>query len=64
MANWDAISKLANLAQLYDVALDSVQTSNDEIMKMLLRQNVDYLEKIIDQNDEIIKLLKDGKYER
>lgn len=37
------------------------QTSNDELLEELKKQNVLYLETIIKQNNEIIKLLKEGK---
>ncbi|QYC53108.1 hypothetical protein [Clostridium phage CPQ4] len=37
------------------------QTSNDELLEELKKQNVLFLETIIKQNNEIIKLLKEGK---
>ena len=37
------------------------QTSNDELLEELKKQDVLYLETIINQNNEIIKLLKEGK---
>ncbi|WPH56263.1 hypothetical protein [Clostridium phage XP41-N3] len=37
------------------------QTSNDELLEELKKQDVLYLETIIKQNNEIIKLLKEGK---
>lgn len=39
------------------------QTSNDELLKELKIQDTDYLQKIISQNEEILKLLKGGKNE-
>ena len=45
-------------AQIYSLLLNLNQTSNDTIMKELQKQNKEYLERIIEQNDEIIKLLK------
>lgn len=36
------------------------QSSNDDIMDGLHDQTENYLKKIIKQNDEIIKLLKEG----
>ncbi len=33
--------------------------SNDELMKEIKKQDREYLEKIISQNEEIIRLLKD-----
>lgn len=56
------LSVLANLCQLYDLNLNLNQTSNDEIMKDLqkqdkiLQEQTDvYLKKIIEQNELIIK---------
>ena len=37
------------------------QTSNDELLEELKKQDVLYLETIIKQNNEIIELLKEGK---
>lgn len=37
------------------------QTSNDELLEELKKQNVLFLETIIKQNNEIIELLKEGK---
>lgn len=37
------------------------QTSNDDLLQELKYQTHDYLEKIIEQNNEIITLLKEGK---
>jgi hypothetical protein len=45
---------------MLDYNLNVTQTSNDVLFKELQRQNKEYLEKIIKQNEEIIKLLKDG----
>lgn len=66
------LNKLANWLQIFDFTLDVTQISNDEIMKHLLKQdrildkqsnelqkqtNI-YLKKIIEQNQEILNLLK------
>lgn len=60
------LSVLANLCQLFDLDLNLNQTSNDELMqelqkqdKLLDEQTKIYLEKIVKQNDEIIRLLKE-----
>ena len=45
--------------QIYDLLLNLNQTSNDTIMQELQKQNKEYLSKIINQNEEIIKLLKE-----
>lgn len=70
--NEEQLNRLANWLQIFDFALDVTQTSNDEIFKHLLNQdrildeqtrelqeqtNI-YLKKIIEQNQEILNLLK------
>lgn len=54
------LNVLANCFQILDYNLNVTQTSNDVLFKELQKQNKEYLEKIIKQNEEIIKLLKDG----
>lgn len=49
---------LLGLLQVYDLFLNLNQVSNDTILKELQNQDKKYLEKIIKQNEEIIKLLK------
>ena len=49
---------LLGLLQVYDLFLNLNQVSNDTILKALQNQDKIYLEKIIEQNNEIIKLLK------
>lgn len=44
--------------QVFDVILNISQVSNDVLFKELQKQDKEYLEKIIKQNEEIIKLLK------
>ena len=46
-------------AQIYSLLLNLNQTSNDTILQELQRQNREYLERIIEQNNKIIKLLED-----
>lgn len=56
---------VANMCQLMDFQMNMSQLSNDDIMKHLIEQdqvlaeqtNI-YLKKIVEQNEEIIKLLK------
>lgn len=52
---------LLGLLQVYDLFLNLNQVSNDTILKELQNQDKIYLEKIIEQNKEIIKLLKINK---
>lgn len=49
---------LLGLLQVYDLFLNLNQVNNDTILKELQNQDKIYLEKIIEQNNEIIKLLK------
>lgn len=44
--------------QVFDIILNISQVSNDVLFKELQKQDKEYLEKIIKQNEEIIKLLK------
>ena len=52
---------LLGLLQVYDLFLNLNQVSNDTILKELQNQDKIYLEKIMEQNEEIIKLLKINK---
>ena len=59
------LSFLANVAQLNSYLLNIEQVGNDDLMKHLLKQDKvldeqtkDYLKKIIEQNDEILKYLR------
>ena len=45
--------------QVIDLMLNLSQTSNDALMKELQEQDRKYLSKIVSQNKEIIRLLKD-----
>lgn len=63
--NYFILNLIANMCQLMDFQMNVSQLSNDDLMKHLLQQdkildeqtNI-YLKKIVEQNDEIIKLLK------
>ena len=52
----DELSLLANILQVANFIMNVQEISNDEIMKMLEKQNTDYLEKLLlmldKQNDE------------
>ena len=50
---------LFGFLQVIDLILNVSQTSNDELMKELQEQDKTYLSKLIKQNEEIIKLLKE-----
>lgn len=55
------LSVIADILQVSNYQLNMTQVSNDDLMKTLNNQNQDYLEIIIEQNKEIIKLLKEIK---
>lgn len=43
------------ILQVFDLVLNMSQTSNDTLLKELQHQNNDYLEKIVAQNEEILR---------
>lgn len=63
--NYFILSIIANMCQVMDFQMNMAQLSNDDLMKHLLQQdkvldeqtNI-YLKKIIEQNEEIMELLK------
>lgn len=59
LLNSDLFNGVANISQVYDVALNLKQVSNDEIMKELQNQDKFYLVKCIEQNEQIIQLNKE-----
>ena len=54
----DAISLLLQLLNLQILFQDY---NNSDLMNELQKQDTEYLQKIIKQNEEIIKLVKEGK---
>lgn len=57
----DILSIISFCISIFNLENNLKQTSNDELLKELKLQDTDYLQKIISQNEEIIKLLKGGK---
>lgn len=55
LLNSDMLNGIANASQIYDVALNLKQVSNDEIMKELENQDKIFLTKCIEQNEKIIQ---------
>lgn len=53
-SNYDLV---LGFLQVLDVMLNINQVSNDVLFKELQRQDKEYLEKIIEQNETIIELL-------
>ena len=74
MINDKALDRLADILQILNFDMNITQLSNDDLMKHLLsqdkelkeqkhllqEQNKKYLEKIIEQNNEIISFLRKG----
>ena len=52
------LALLANIVQIFNYIENSQQTSNDQILLELQKQNQDYLEKIVKQNEKIIERLQ------
>ena len=52
------LNVIANIFQIQSYEMLKQEISNNDIMQSLKHQDNDYLEKIIKQNEEIIKLLK------
>jgi len=59
MNNNDFINKSSFLLQLYSVMLLIQDFNNTDLMQELHTQDEKYLKKIIMQNEQIIKLLKE-----
>ena len=49
------------ILQIYSLILLIQDYNNSDLMQELQNQDTNYLEKIIKQNDEILKLLKEGR---
>lgn len=52
------LNYIANISQLIDLGLNISQTTNDELMRELQKQDKKYFETIIDNQEKIIKLLE------
>ena len=55
----DALTLFDTFLQMADFEMNIKQSSNDDIMQELQNQNKTYLEKIVDNQNEIIALLKE-----
>lgn len=55
------LSVVANCCQLESYEMLLKDAKNNELMQYLQHQDNDYLKKIIEQNEQIIRLLKEGK---
>lgn len=54
----NAIDMTSLILQIYSLIFIMQDFNNTDLMQELQRQDKEYLEKIIEQNNEIIKLLK------
>lgn len=61
--NNNAINNLSLILQALSLEILFKDFNNSDLMNELQRQDKEYLEKIIKQNDEILKLLKEGDEE-
>ena len=57
----NTVDNLSLLLQVIDLEILLKDYNNKDLMREFQHQNKDYLETIIDQNKEIIRLLKEGK---
>ena len=55
---FEGLNNAANLAQLISLELLLQEKSNNDLMNELQHQNKEYLEQILKNQQEIIKLLK------
>ena len=63
--NNNLTNNMSLLLQVYSLILLMQDFNNGDLMRELQRQDSEYLEKIIKQNEEILELLKKGdKYDR
>lgn len=57
----DTLTVFSVLLQMMGYQSDQKQASNDDILKELQRQNMDYLEKIMAQQKRIMEILSEMK---
>lgn len=56
---YDNLALYAAALQMIDVFLLFGEASNNDIMEALQQQNKEYIEKIIDQNNRILRILSE-----
>ena len=54
---YDTLSMATTILQLVTIMITSSDSSNRELMQELQRQDREYLERIIEQNNQILKKL-------
>ena len=57
----DTLTVFSVLLQMMGYQSDQKQASNDDILRELQRQNMDYLEKIMEQQKKIMEILSEIK---
>lgn len=57
----DTLTVFSVLLQMMGYQSDQKQASNDDILRELQRQNMDYLEKIMEQQKKIMEILSEMK---
>ena len=58
MSNSESLNTLANILQIASFLLLTNEASNNKILEELQHQNKEYLEKAIEQNEQIIERLE------
>lgn len=58
---WFWLNVIANMTQLESYELLKKDANNNDLLRYLQHQDNDLLQKIINQNEEILKLLKGDK---
>ena len=56
---YDNLALYATALQMIDIILLIGDVSNNDIMEALQQQNKEYMEKIIDQNNRILRILSE-----
>lgn len=59
--NNELLEQLANILQIYNTMLLTQDASNNDLMKELQKQNTEYFETIIKNQQEILRILKNDK---
>ncbi len=59
----NVVDTLSLILQALSLEILFQDYNNSDLMQELQRQDTEYFEKIINQNEEIIQLLKGGKHE-
>lgn len=59
--NDELLEYLANILQIYNTMLLISDASNNDLMQELQKQNTEYFEKIIKNQQEILRILKNDK---